>query len=86
MANTMAGYMDNLANAAGVHSGKLAAVNERLAKITATLKILVESNALCSTTVYKQSKDLFSLRQHLNKTKQRGGGRSGSPLDSRVTS
>ena len=40
MLNTMAGYMDNLANAVGIDSGSFTAVNERLAEITATLKNL----------------------------------------------
>ena len=42
MLNTMAGYMDNLANAVGIDSGSFTAVKERLAEITATLKSLSE--------------------------------------------
>ena len=51
MANTNAGYMDNLANTVSVDSGKFAAVNKRLAEITATLKSLAESNALFAANV-----------------------------------
>ena len=69
MANTMAGYMDNLSNTIGVDSGKSMMVNKRLAEITATLKSLTDSNALFAATAAEQSKELRSLRQQLNKTK-----------------
>ena len=51
MANTMAGYMNNLANDISIDSGTFAAVNKRLAKITANLKSLAESNASFAATV-----------------------------------
>ena len=86
MPNTMAGYMDNLVNAVGVDSGKFTAVNKRLAEITTTLKSLAESKALFAATVTKKSKELCSLRQQLNKTKQSGGGGRSSPCDTRVSS
>ena len=82
MANTMAGYMDNLANAVGVNSGTLMAVNERLAEIIATLESLADSNASFASTIAEQSKELRSFYQQDNKTNKKGGG--GSPSDARV--
>ena len=89
MVNIMAGYMDNLANATGVNSGTFTAVNERLAEITATLKSLAELNSLFAATIAEKSKELHSLIQQLNKTKNSCGGDGGGggfPLESRVAS
>lgn len=79
MVNTMAGYMDNLANAVGVDSGTFAAVNKRLAEITATLESLAESNAFFASTIAEQSKEIRFLRQKINKTNKKGGGGGGTP-------
>ena len=76
MANTIARYMNNLANGVGGDSGTFAAVNERLFEITTTLKSLAESNTSFAATVAKQIKELRSLRQQLKKNKQSGSGSS----------
>ena len=86
MANAMARYMDNLANAVGVDSGTFEAVNERLSEITATLESLAKSNASFTFTIAKQSKELRSLRQKVNKTNKKGGIGGGSPSNARIVS
>ena len=67
--NTMARYMDNMANTLSVESSTFTAVNERFAKITATVKILAESNTSFAAIVADQSKELRSLCPQLNKNK-----------------
>ena len=86
MTNTMAVYMDNLTKAAGVNYGTFTAVNECLAESTATFKSLAEPNALFAANIAEQSKELRSLRQQLNRTKQSGGSSGSSLRDSRVAS